>query len=144
MRTFASLTALVTKDLDQRQKYVDELLSFDDDDASTSSTFNGGLINLAALDADIAVAFGGVTSASMVLIIAYQEVTVKFNGAGSPAIPVRPTLAKVDGAILSNLQKFDQPGIVLWRGKVDSIHLGNPNATEVAEVYVAVVGEAAA
>jgi len=142
VRTFASISALISKDTDQRQKYVEELLSFDDDDATTSSTFNGGLITLAANATNIVVPFGGVTLASTVLIIAYQEISVKFNGTGSPAIPVRPVLAKANGAILSNLQRFDQPGLVLWRGKVTSIHLGNPNTSLTAQVYVAVTGEA--
>lgn len=142
MRTFAQLSLEVTKDLDQRQSLVEQSITFDDSDVTTSSEFTSQFIELAASATDVAFAFGGVSSASTVMIVADQEVTVKFNGTGNAAIPVRPVPAVPSGAILSQFQKFDQPGVVLWRGKVASIHLGNPSSTTVAKVFVAITGNA--
>jgi len=143
MRTFATLQALVSQDSDQRHRLLDQFTSFDDTDPATSATFQSSRFGLPALASDVVYDFGGVAAASMVLIIAYQDITVKLDGIGSPAIPIRMTPAKVAGQVLSNLQKFDQPGVVLWRGKVTSLHFGNLNAVDSAEVFVALVGDAA-
>lgn len=142
MRTFASLQFLVSKDIDQLQKLVGPLaLTFDDNDAATAAKLSSGVVTLASGASNVVFPFGDVVTASQVLIVAYQEVTVKLDGIGSPAIPVRPVPAKVDGSIISAFQRLDQPGWVAWRGKVSSIHLGNPGA-DAAEVFVAVVGNA--
>lgn len=143
MRTFASLQVLVSKDDAQRQRLLDQTVSFDDDDPAISAEYQSSLLSLAANASDEPVAFGGVASASMVMIVAYADITVKLNGTGSPAIPVRITPAKAGGTVLSNLQKYDQPGVLFWRGKVDSIHLGNPSPTDAVDVLVAIVGNAA-
>ena len=143
MRTFATVQTLVSQDSDQRHQLLDQFTSFDDSDPTTSATYQSSRLSLAALAADVVFDFGGVTAASMVFIIAYQDVTVKLNGIGSPAIPIRMIPATVNSQVLSNLQKFDQPGVVLWRGKVTSLHFGNLNAIDPAEVFVALVGNAA-
>jgi len=142
MRTFAQISLLVTRDLDQRQKLVDQSITFDDSDATTAAEFTSQLVNLAALASDVAFDFGSVTNADTILIVSEQEITVKLNGTGSPALPVVPIPAIPGGGILSQFQKLDQPGVVFWRGKVTSIHLGNPSTTGVANVYVAIVGNA--
>lgn len=141
MRTFASIQMLVTRDSDQRQKLVDQLLSMDDT-AATSAEFKSEYITLPVSSGDVAVGFDGVSSASTVLIVAYADITVKLNGVGSPAIPLRKVPATAGGVVLSNLQKFDQPGVMFWRGKVDQIHIANPSSTLTADVFVALVGNA--
>jgi hypothetical protein len=143
MRTFASIQALVSQDSDQRVQLLDQLLSFDDDDALTSAVYESSSLSLAAAATDVVVNFGAVTAASFMLIVAYSNITVKMNGIGSPAIQVNKTPAKVNGQVLSNLQKFDRPGLVLWRGKVTSLHLANPDIVNPASVFIALVGNAA-
>lgn len=142
MRTFAELKLLVTEDDAQEQKVIDQLLTFDDSVLSSVAEF--GYRTLAASASDQAFAFGGVTRASTVLIVAFQAVTVKLDGTGSPAIPVRPVPADTTGSPLSLFQELDQPGVMLWRGRVSSIHLGNPSDSATARVFVAVIGDAAA
>jgi hypothetical protein len=142
MRAFLQLRALISEDDAQLQKYLDECWSYDDNDPSTASTYGGGRYVLAPSAADVVVAFGGVTAASQVLVIATQEVSLKINGIGNSAVRVRPVL-KASTSALSTLQKLDQPGVVAWRGMVTSLHLGNPSSSLPATVFVALVGEAA-
>jgi hypothetical protein len=142
MRVYSAVNILITQDDDQRAVLVNMLSQLDDNDSVTAANQDGGYITLAPSAADIAVNFGGVTSASMVFIKAEQEVTVKLDGTGQLAHPVRPIAADADGTVLSSLQKFSQPGIVFWRGKINSIHLGNPSSTASAKVLVVVVGNA--
>lgn len=143
MRTYGSVKLLVTEDADQRKTLLDMMQQFDDDDATTSAEAQASYMTLVAGASDIAFNFGGVTRAASVLIIAWDAVTVKFDGTGNAAIPVRPVEAKASGTVLSELQRFDQPGVVLWRGRVASIHLGNPSGVDTAQVYVAITGDAA-
>lgn len=143
MRTYGSVQLTITKDVDQRQKLLDQFFSFDDTDAALNAEFTSNLITLAAGATDVPFNFGGVSSASLVVIAAYSDISVKLNGLGAPAIPVRKIVAVAGGAVLSSLQKLDQPGLVLWRGKVDTIHLTNPNVAAPADVFIAVVGNAA-
>ena len=142
MRTFASVQTLISQDSDQRHKLLEQFTSFDDSDSTTSSLYQSSRLVLPPSASDVVFDFGGVTAASMVFIIAYQDITVKLNGTGSPAVPVIMTPATVNSQVLSTLQKFDQPGVVLWRGKITSLHFGNASTTDPAEVFVAIVGDA--
>lgn len=146
MRTLLSIALTVSQDKDQRQKLIDQLITMDDIDAATASTFQSGEVNLAAGAGDTAFAFGSVTAADTVLIIAYQEVTVKFNAGGSPgtqqSFTVRPLPAVTTGNITSGFQTTIQPGVLLLRGKVTSIHIANPSGSTAAECFVALVGNA--
>jgi hypothetical protein len=142
MRLFASIQALVSQDSDQRVKLLDQMLSLDDT-SDISSVYESSSLVLAAAAVDVPVNFGAVTDASFVLIVAYSNITVKMNGIGSPAMEVNITPATANSQPLSNLQKFDRPGLVMWRGKVTSLHLANPNAIDPANVFIALVGNAA-
>lgn len=143
MRLFAKVVALLTDDVDQIQELLDQTVVFDDDDATRVSTYQAGKVVLANAQADYQVSFGGVGAASLLLIVAKDEVQVRLNDPAAPLIYVRPTLALPEGSvILSAYQKLDQPGVVLWRGRIDSVYLTNPSATATATVYVALVGEA--
>lgn len=137
-----SIQALVSEDVAQLLKLVDTRVTFDDTDAVAAANAKAGTHVLAPSASDIAVDFGGgVVVAHTVLIIAYDLVTVKLNGTGNSAVEVEP-VAAVDEDPVSVYQKVEQPGVVLWRGNITSIHLGNPSGSESARVFVAVVGGA--
>lgn len=143
MRAFIELIALVSQDADQLRKLVDIDQSIDDTDADTASTFSSTHTSLAASAANVPVDFGGVTKASMFLILAYDDITVRLNDITAPPVRVLKTPAVDNATVLSNIQKYDQPGIMLVRGRVDSAFLTNLSSTAAAKVYVALVGEAA-
>jgi hypothetical protein len=142
MRAFVNLQALVSFDLDQVQEALNQDLTFDDSDSLTAATFQSGLVSLAALASSVAFNFGSVTSASMLIVIAYQEVQLQLNSNTAPLVPVRPIPSSLPADVLSRYQREDQPGMVVWRGKVSSLFLSNPNAVDPASVFVAVVGNA--
>lgn len=142
MRAFLNLQALVTLDVDQVQEALNQEVTFDDDDATRAAVIQSGLVTLAALETSTPFNFGSVTSASLVIIIAYQDVSVQLNDIAAPSVPVRTTPAFGSTGILSRFQRADQPGLVVWRGKVDSLFLTNLNTTTAAQVFVAVVGNA--
>lgn len=141
MRAFIELVALVSQDSDQLRKLLDIDTAIDDTNSITASTFNGTQMTLVAGATAVSAPFGGVTNASALLIVATDNVTVQLNG--GPAISVTKTPAVDTTTVLSTVQKFDQPGIVFWRGTITSVVLNNPNLTSPASVYVALVGEAA-
>lgn len=141
MRAFTQLQFLLTEDLAQHQVLTDLLLSLDNTTFTLAET---GTHVLAPAAANVAISFGGVTRAGMVLVVAWSDITVKLEGTGSPAIPVRTLPADDTGSPASVFQKEDQPGFFFWYGKVTSLHLGNPSATESATVFVALLGDAAA
>lgn len=142
MRTFVELAALVSEDNEQLRRLMDHRVAFDDNDADKSKTFHAEVFTLAASAANVQVPFGGVTAASLMIIIAEDDVSVRLNANDAPLLPVRITPAPQTTKITSVLQKADQPGIVIWRGRVDSIYLTNPSSSATARVYVALVGEA--
>ena len=53
MRTFGQISLLVTRDLDQRQKLVDQSVTFDDNHATTAAEFTSQIVTLAAEAEDI-------------------------------------------------------------------------------------------
>lgn len=142
MRTFVNLQALVTYDIDQVQQSFNQQVTFDDTDDVTSAVEHSGLVTLAASAAAVPFDFGSVTSASMLLVIAYQEVHLQLDSNLAPLVPVVPIPSNLPAAVYSRFQRIDQPGLVLWRGKVGSLFLSNPSTTDVAKAFVAVVGNA--
>ncbi len=140
MRTFIELIALVSQDADQKRKLLDIDTAFDDTDALTSSTFNSAQMIVAAGATNVAVPFGGVTNPTLLLVVAYNDISVSLDG-GSPIL-ITHTPAVDTATVLSNVQKYDQPGLLLLRGRITSLLLNNPSATATANVLVAVVGEA--
>lgn len=141
MRVFINLEALATFDVDQVQKAFDHAITFDDTDSTTAAVESSRLVNLAANEGPVAFDFGSVTAASLLLVVAYQEVSLQIDDVTAPLVPVRPIPAFPPAGILSRYQRVAQPGLVLWRGKVSSLFLTNPNATA-ASAFVAVVGNA--
>lgn len=143
MRAYFALRSLVSYDPDQVQKLIDSQWSLDDT-GPTASIFQSGGFTLAGAQSAFSVPFGGVTAASIVTIIAFQEVLVQLETTSAPLIPVRPYPALGQGVdVVSALQQFDQPGFVCWTGKVTALFLTNPSPTADALVYVALVGDAA-
>lgn len=142
MRAYLDLNLRISEDDDQLEKVFEQLgLGFDDNDATTAEECTVQRLTLAAGAADQAINFGGVSSASMMLIIARSDVSVKLNGSAT-AIEVRTTPAAVDGVVLSSLQRTAQPGIVLWRGAITALSLTNLSGTATAAVTVVLVGNA--
>jgi hypothetical protein len=142
MRTFATLHALCTFDLDQQQEAFDQQVTFDDTDLSTASQIQSGLVTLAASAASQQFSFGSVSSADTLLVIAYDEVQVQLGGNTAPLVNVRPVPASAAASVASVYQRQSQPGVLFLRGKVASLHLTNPSSTASARVFVGVVGNA--
>jgi hypothetical protein len=143
MRAFVNLQALVSLDVDQVQKVLNQEITFDDNDADTAAVMQSGLVSLAASETSTPFNFGSVTSASLLIVIAYQDVSLQLDDVAAPSIPVRVTPASDAESLLSRFQREDQPGLVVWRGKVSSLFLTNLSTTDVATAFVAVVGNAA-
>jgi len=139
VRSFVEIRALISEDDEQLDALLKGKWAIDD---ASSSTFSSHRQTLVAAQADYAVPFGAVTDASIVLILAYQDIEVKLDGIGQASIPISALPAVVASDILSNLQRYDQPGLFLLTGSLSSIHVTNPSSTETASFYVALVGEA--
>jgi len=142
VRVFVNLQALVSLDVDQIQKYLDQEVTFDDNDADRAEIMQSGLVTLAGAETSTEFNFGGVTTASLLIVIAYQDILLQLDDVAAPSVPVRTTPASEATSILSRFQREDQPGLVVWRGKVSSLFLTNPSATVAASAFVAVVGNA--
>jgi len=142
LRIFIDLHALASFDLDQLQKAFDQHITIDDTDPGTAALVQSGVVNLAASATSVQFPFGSVTSASLLVIVADQEVLVQLDSNTAPSVPVRPVPAALAAAVTSVYQRATQPGLVVWRGKVTSLFLSNPNVSVVAQAFVAVVGNA--
>lgn len=142
MRVFLDLRTLVSFDLDQLQKVFDQQVVFDDTDPGTAAVVQSGLVNLAASASAVAFDFGSVSAASLLLIVANQEVQVQLDSNTAPLVPVRPVPASAAAALSSTYQRASQPGVVVWRGKVTNLFLTNPSSSLAAQAFVAVVGNA--
>lgn len=143
MRAFVNLQALVSLDVDQVQEVLNQEITFDDNDATRAAVIQSGLVSLAGGATSQQFNFGAVTAASLLIVIAYQDVSLQLNSNTAPTIPVRATPASTAENVLSRFQRDAQPGLVVWRGKVSSLYLTNPSATVAASAFVAVVGNAA-
>jgi hypothetical protein len=144
-RLFSQISVLYTRDTEQRQKLIDDAFVLDEvnDDTGTAGEVVTRLFTLAAGASDEQVTLDKLTRVSTLLIIAEQEITVKLDGVGSPAVPVRPIPANTSGNIVSEYVRQSQPGVVFWRGRISSLYLSNPSGTTTATVTVVMVGDAA-
>jgi hypothetical protein len=142
VRVFLDINALASFDLDQLQEAFSQHITIDDTDPGTAALTQSGIINLAASATSVQFPFGSVTSASLLLIVANQEVLAQLNSNTAPSVNVRPTPAALAAAVTSTYQRAAQPGLVLWRGKVTSLFLTNPSSSLVAQAFIAVVGNA--
>ena len=144
MRVFVNIQALVTQDSAQRQKLLDQAITFDDSDATTAATFKSAIVKLDPLDASVAFDFGDVDEASTLIVVAYDEIQLQLDSNTAPLVAVRPVPSVLPASVLSRFQREEQPGLVVWRGKIGSLFLTNPSTTQPASAYVAVVGNALA
>ena len=142
MRVFVDIKTLVSFDLDQLQEALNQKIIIDDTDPGTASLIQSGIVNLAASATSQQFGFGAITSASLLLVIAYQEVQLQLDSNTAPLVNVRPTPAATAAAITSTYQQQSQPGVVIWRGKVTSLYLSNPSSSVAAQAFVAVIGDA--
>jgi hypothetical protein len=144
VRAFFKLVAVVSEDLDQLENLLEGAWVIDDSSESSTGRFASHSRILATEEEDYLVPLGDVSAASYVVILAYQEVEVKLNGAGGPSTTLRPKLASEDpSAVLSEAQRHDRPGfLVVASGLVSSIHITNPSTTETARIFAAAVGNA--
>ena len=139
MRSFLELNLSVSNDDDQLEKLFDQVISFDDNDDTRNEECSVQRITLAAAAVDSAVNFGPVSTASILMVVAYSNITVKLNGS-TVSLQVNITPATADGTVLSRLQKFAQPGVLFLRGAVTSLSVSNPSGTVPASVVVVLVG----
>lgn len=142
MRTFATLQVLHTFDADQVQEAFNQQVAFDDTDPGTTAHVQSGLVTLAPSTTSQQFSFGGVTSACMLLVIAYDGVEVQLGSNTAPLVGVTPVPASAAAAVMSVYQRASQPGVLFLRGKVSSLFLTNPSSATPARVFVAVIGEA--
>ena len=138
MRALVQLLARVSLDEPGRQKLLDLDDAFDD---TAPEAYQAARLTLAPAAANIAVPFGGVNISTTTVIMARGDITVKLNGSGNTAVDVITTPAALAGEAISDWQKYDKPGFVLWRGHITSLHLGNPGTAPV-DVDVFLIGEA--
>jgi len=142
MRTFVTLHALCTFDLDQVQEAFNQQVTFDDTDPTTVSQVQSGIVTLAASALGQQFLFGSVGPASALLVIAYDHVQVQLNGSTAPLVDLVPVPASSPAAVVSVYQRQQQPAPLFLRGKVTSLHLTNPSGSAQARAFVAVVGNA--
>ena len=142
MRLVNQVQILLTEDSDQLFKYIDQKRNLDDS-LSTTITQRTGSITLAASETDTEFDFNDVTDAKYVYLVADAEVTVRINGVGAPALELKPLPAATAGTALGDYQKVDQPArLFMGPTSVQSLHFSNPDGSNSATVYVALVGEA--
>jgi len=142
MRTFVTVHALCTFDLDQLQEAFNQQVTFDDTDPTTASQVQSGLVTLPASASGQQVPFGSVSSADTLLVLAYDRVQVQLGSNAAPLVDVVPVPASAPTAVFSVYQRQPQPGVLLLRGKVGSLFLTNPSSSAQARAFVAVVGNA--
>ncbi len=130
-------------DLDQLQEAFNQQVAFDDTDAGTASQVQSGLVTLAPSTSSQQFAFGSVSSADTLLVLAYDEVQVQLGSNTAPLVNVRPVPASAAASVMSLYQRQAQPGVLFLRGKLASLFLSNPSSSLPARVFVAVVGDAA-
>lgn len=136
------MRALVTEDMEQQVSWLRGIFPVDDADATTFASVSKVL---AFSEADYVIPFGGVAAAKHVVILASQEVSIKLNGIGAPAIPIRPTPPVDAEDVLSDVQLISRPGMLLLAAtRVTSIHATNPSGSVTAAFTVFLIGEAAA
>ena len=137
MRLMADLEVALGPDNDLLRKVIDENVSVDDTDLTT----HVGGQTVIAISGTLNVAFGGVTRAKYLLVLAYSEVTVTLDGADT-SHTLKPHVAAAAGAALSTVQRSDRPG-VLWISGCDltSVTIINPSGAATATVFVALAGE---
>lgn len=140
MRSYFQMDFLVSNDVDQTERIVQQLgVGFDDSDAVRNEVCAVQRITLAPAAVDQIVNFGSVTAASSLLVVAYNDITMKLNGSAI-SLEVNTTPARADGIVLSQLQKSSQPGIAFLRSSITQITLSNASITSSAGVLVVLVG----
>lgn len=141
MRLTNMLAVLLTDDNDQINELLNRVWQQDYTDAEILKEARHNLV-LGLSESDYSVPFGKITAASVLVIIAKQEVRVKLNGTGNAAIRIIPTLASSISSPISNIQKADQPGMLfLAKTNLTSVHLTNPSAAATAECLVLLLGD---
>lgn len=136
MRFLRQLKLLLTQNDDGTGR-----VDFDDQDAlartETDEAFidkvSTGTLQLAA-SASMAVPFGGVTTASVLLIESDQELDLTFNG-GAETLKLKAPAAPSSGSSPT------QRGVLYWEGEFTSVSITvDAGATADANVLYAVVG----
>lgn len=143
MRAFVELMFLVSQDSQQMRQLLNLDQVIDDSDATTSSTFQSGQGTLSGGQSSFQIPFGGVTHASKILILAYNNISVQLDDIAAPPVKLLITPAVTTTTVLSTAQTSDQPGIFfLGNGHVDSIYISNLDSQNPATFAYALVGEA--
>lgn len=141
MRVSFDLAALISADVEQVQRLFAGSYRIDDSIADLKN-FASHVKTLDPSAVDYAVPFGAVTSAAYLVFLAYAPVTVRLNGIGSPAMTVGPVPAASAASVLSSVQRFDQPGWIVWgSGAITSLHVSNPSSSVAASFAAFLVGE---
>ena len=143
MRVFVNVQALASFDLDQLQEAFKQDITFDDTDPNTAAISQSGGVLLAPSASSVQFAFGSVTAASFMIIVASQDIQVQLDSNTAPLVDVRPIPAALAAAVTSTYQRAAQPGLVIWRGKVTSLYLSNPSSSIPASAFVGLIGNAA-
>lgn len=130
MRTVLDLNLAVSQDANQTQKLLDIAYGFDIREA-TASVYQSSHLAVPVSTTDQAIAFGGITTASLVVLKAETALKVKINGSGNSAILMAPA---------TDANGDDVPGFLVFRGAITSLHVTNESLTVPVSLFVALIG----
>ena len=141
-RARIKVSGIVSRDADQLKKIWDDNPVVDMYLTGMTEA-EAHYVTLTAGQVDYAVPFGTIAAASLLIVIAEQDVNVKIGGTGNTAIPVKTNAADASANPLSTEAKYKQDGMmVLVRTNIASVHLTNPSGVATATALVILAGEA--
>ena len=108
-------------------------------DADTTQLTQTAKITVPASTVDQVLSLGALTTTTLCMLIVHGNCSVKLNGIGAPSIPLLITPANQSSTALPE-ERVDQPGFLVLRGEVTSIHITNPSTSTPLEVYVTLIG----
>ena len=138
MRVYFTLDLDVSEETLTPSKILDATnIAFDDTDPrNTECVVNR--ITLPPGAADTPIDLGDITTTTMILIVAYSDITFKINDMTQSAALV--TTPAVGSGALSPLQKESRPGVFVCRGALASMTVSNLSMTTPARILTAVIG----
>jgi hypothetical protein len=120
VKLLRSIQLLVTNDAAGAEKLFDNTFARVEDTAAVVAEENDGALKVAAAAVDIALPFGGVTTAGFLFILFDQDLTLKLNG-GSQVIQLK----KGPGG----------RGVFHLEGAATQVLLSNPGAADALVLY---------
>lgn len=143
MRTWIEILVQCSQDPDLRQLLIDQHRVRADYTASATTGPGPGQFTLPPAASDFPVPFGGVTKASVVMIVSFDDIKYKIDSPSAPLKKLYTIPADTTGNPLSAEEKLKQPGLMVICGTdITALYLTNPDTINSAGVYVGLIGEA--